>query len=389
MRKTIIQGDALTVLRQLPTGVAQCAVTSPPYYQLRSYLPDGHHEKHREIGLEDSPEDYITRLVEVFREVRRILRPDGVLWINIGDSYAEKTRAKTMHQAGADFQRPSYDQASMPARNLPPELPAKNLMMMPARLALALQADGWILRADCIWAKTNAMPESVRDRPAKSHEYLFLLATSERYFYDVEATRQPLKEKTMSTWGCKVTTRGGDQLGKVKSENWAKTTSERKPRMNADGSIAGAAMRSVIHCAGARYKGAHFATFPPQLIAPLIAASSSPRACEHCGAPWARTIERTPMEIRPGPKAGSYGSRTTDGLSGTMLEPARAETTGWRATCLCKNEGSARCLVLDPFIGAGTTGLVAQSLGRDYLGIELSAEYIRLAEQRIAEAQPV
>lgn len=379
MRNTIIQGDALSVLKTLPESIAQCCITSPPYYGLRDYgIPD-------QIGLEPEPGAYITRLVEVFREVRRVLRPDGVLWLNMGDSYAERTTTKTMHQAGADFQRPSHDQARMPARAVPGGWKPKDLMMMPARLALALQADGWWLRADCVWSKTNAMPESVRDRPAKSHEYLFLLAKSERYYYDIEASRQPLKEKTRSSWGCKVTTNGGDQLGKVKSDNWAKTVTERRPRTNADGSLAGAAMRSVISCAGARYKGAHFATFPHQLITPLIAASSSPRACECCGSPWSRIVARAPMEIRPGPKAGSYGSRTTDGLSGTMLEPARSSTTGWRAICTCESEGTGRCLVIDPFMGAGTTALVAQSLGRDYLGIELNPTYIQLAEQRLKE----
>ena len=288
MRNQIIQGDALAILRQLPDAIAQCCVTSPPYWGLRDY---GVAEQ---IGLEQSPEEFITRLVEVFHEVRRVLRPDGVLWVNIGDSYAEKKTAA--------------------------ELPPKNLLLMPARLALALQADGWIVRADCIWARTNAMPEPVRDRPAKSHEYVFLLARSEHYFYNVEATRQPLKEKTRSTWGNKVSTRGGDSLGKVKSDNWAKTTYERKPRLNADGSIAGAHLRSVWNIAGARFKGAHLATFPPKLIEPCIMAGS-----------------------RPGD------------------------------------------LILDPFLGSGTTAMVAQSLGRDYLGIELNPAYIALAEQRIAE----
>lgn len=379
MRNTIIQGDALEVLRALPSEIVQCTVTSPPYFGLRDYGVAG------QIGLETSPEAYIARMVEIFREVRRVLRADGVLWLNIGDSYAERTMAKTMHSQG----NPAFNkgrtcrEARMPARSIPAGLKPKDLMMIPARLALALQADGWWLRSDCIWSKTNAMPEPVRDRPTKSHEYVFLLAKSEHYFYDIEATRQPLKEKTHSTWGCKVSTGGGDALGKVKSDNWAKTTKVRAPRINADGSLSGAAMRTILTCAGARYKGAHFATFPPQLIAPLIAAASSPRSCEQCGAPWARVVERRPMEVRSGPKAGQYGSRTTDGISGTMLAPARSETTGWRATCACENEGTARCLVLDPFMGSGTTALVARSLGRDYLGIELNPAYIALAQQRL------
>jgi DNA modification methylase len=289
VRNQIIQGDALAVLRQLPDTIAQCCVTSPPYWGLRDYGVAG------QIGLEQSTEEFITRLVAVFSEVRRVLRPDGVLWVNMGDSYA-----------GTGKRYAGYK--------------PKDLMMMPARLVLALQADGWIVRADCIWARTNAMPEPVRDRPAKSHEYVFLLAKSQHYFYDVEATRQPLKEKTRSTWGCKVSTRGGDSLGKVKSDNWAKTIHERKPRLNADGSIAGAAMRSVWNIAGARFKGAHLATFPPKLIEPYIMAGSKPGD-----------------------------------------------------------------LILDPFLGSGTTAIVAQSLGRDYLGIELNPAYIALAQQRIAE----
>lgn len=374
MRNTIIQGDALAVLRGLPSEIAQCCITSPPYWRLRDYNAPG------QIGLEDSPEAYIARLVEVFAEVRRVLRPDGVCWVNMGDSYAS---APGWGRGGGSTLEGRKQNALTGPEGSMRGLRPKNLLMLPARLALALQADGWILRSDCIWSKTNAMPEPVRDRPAKSHEYVFLLAKREHYYYDIEATRQPLKEKTRSTWGCRVTTRGGDESGKVKSNNWARTVKERRPRVNADGSIAGAAMRSVISCAGARYRGAHFATFPPKLIEPLILAGSSPRSCEKCGAPWARIVARRSLEVRPGPKAGSYGSRTTDGLNGTVLSPARSETTGWQPTCVCENEGTARCLVLDPFMGSGTTALVARSLGRDSLGIELNAEYVRLAEQRL------
>ncbi|HWQ32274.1 MAG TPA: site-specific DNA-methyltransferase, partial [Blastocatellia bacterium] len=184
-RLTIKQGDALAVLKTLPDESIHCCVTSPPYFGLRDYGVVG------QIGLEDSIEDYLERIVAVFREVRRVLRSDGTLWLNIGDSYANDTKwggksgklNQTSAAGGYGGQRLKRVTGLKP----------KDLMMMPARVAMALQEDGWFLRADIIWHKTNPMPESVHDRPTRAHEYLFLLTRSSRYFYDAEAIREQVR----------------------------------------------------------------------------------------------------------------------------------------------------------------------------------------------------
>lgn len=346
---TIIQGDCLERLRDIPDGSVQCCITSPPYYGLRDYGVEG------QIGLEQSPFEYIEKLVQVFSEVRRVLRANGTCWINLGDSYAS----------------------------------SKNLMMIPARVAIALQEDGWILRSDIIWNKPTAMPESVTDRPTSAHEHIFLFAKSERYFYDADAIREPLKPKTFTTFGTKHHAQGNDALGMVKSDNWGRTVEERLPKLDIAGEIAGANKRDVWTVVSKPYAEAHFATFPPRLIEPCVLAGTSAQACEHCGATWTRVVERTPMVIKNGPKAGGYGSRTTDSLSGTMVSPAETHTVGWKPTCTCPNNtGSGKCTILDPFMGAGTVALVALQHNRNYLGIELNPDYIALARKRISTIQP-
>ncbi len=374
-------GDALTLLKDIPSKSVQCCVTSPPYYGLRDYGIDG------QIGLEDTPEAYIAKLVEVFREVRRVLRPGGTLWVNIGDSYAGGRIGRDDSGDNGAFRGPRIEST---CRSIPADLKPKDLIGIPWMFAFALRADGWYLRSDIIWHKPTAMPESVTDRPTSAHEHIFLLAKSERYFYDADAIREPLRPKTFTTYGSRNTAgKGNDGLGNVKSDNWNRTVPEKKPRLSADGEIAGANKRNVWTIASKPYPGSHFATFPPKLIEPCILAGTSPRACEHCGAAWERVTAREPMVIRNGPKAGGYGSRTTDGLSGTMVSPARVDTLGWQPTCTCKQNGEGHCIVLDPFMGAGTVALVAIKYHRDYLGIEINPEYVRLAQERIATVQPV
>lgn len=179
---TVYLGDALDVLRQFPDESIDCCVTSPPYFGLRDYGSDG------QIGLEQSPEDYIAKLVEVFREVRRCLKNDGTLWVNIGDTYATGTAARRQQSknpgVGANNEKA---QNSVPRVGTPSGCKTKDLIGIPWMLAFALRSDGWYLRQDIIWAKPNPMPESVTDRCVKSHEYIFLLAKSERYYFDHEA----------------------------------------------------------------------------------------------------------------------------------------------------------------------------------------------------------
>lgn len=260
---TLYEGDALLVLKSLPAGCVQCVVTSPPYWGLRDYgVKD-------QIGLEPTLGEFIERLVAVFTEVRRVLKDDGVLWLNIGDGYTSGNRG----WRAPDKKNPARAMGVRP--NTPVGLKSKDLHGIPWRLAFALQDDGWYLRSDVIWHKPNAMPESVRDRPTRAHEYLFLLSKSEKYFYDADSVKEP-GEKGLRN------------------------------------------LRTVWSINTQPFAEAHFATFPPSLIEPCIKSSS----------------------------------RKDD-------------------------------MVLDPFFGSGTVGLVCQCHRRNCIGIEINPHYVTLAARRL------
>ena len=288
----LICGGALETLRTLPDQSIQCCVTSPPYWGLRDYGVEG------QLGLEKTPEEYTERLTELFREVRRVLRDDGTLWLNLGDTY-NSSPSNQNGRGGTAVDRPKYKTNGMAgmgrqARKVP-GLKPKDLVGIPWRAAFALQADGWYLRSDIIWSKTCCMPESVTDRPTKSHEHIFLMSKSKNYYYDSEAIKEKLQETTQNHLS--------KYIGSDKSQE---STGRNK--------------RDVWSVATQPYPEAHFATFPEELIIPCI-------------------------------KAG------------------------------CPEGG----IVLDPFMGSGTTALVALKLGRKYLGIELNPEYIKLAEKRLKD----
>jgi DNA modification methylase len=346
MTVQIYIGDSRQVLKTLPDQSAQCCVTSPPYYGLRDYGVDG------QIGLESSPSEFLQIMVDVFREVRRVLRDDGTLWLNMGDSYSSGGRGgnPTEETSGLEGGQGSQ-RASMVGRTRISDLPPKNLMGMPWRLAFALQADGWILRQDIIWAKPNPMPESVRDRCTKSHEYLFLLSKSEYYYYDFDAMQEPVSggaHPRRASNGVGFG-HGTDKQDRKRERvrvpaGWATGTDRRKHRNtkgnytqerklaesgsgtknNSSFDEAMAVMpdmrnkRSVWEIPTQSFKEAHFATFPSALIEPCILAG-------------------------------------------------------------CPEGG----VILDPFGGAGTSGLVADRLQRNAILIELNPEYAGMAERRI------
>jgi DNA modification methylase len=321
----IIHGDCIAGLRTLPDASIHCCVTSPPYWGLRDYGHDG------QIGLEDTPEAYVARIVEVFREVRRVLREDGTLWLNLGDSYCggggyapdapcnqRRADGESWGSMNAFSAREGEARKKSRPGYTPPGLKPKDLVGIPWRVAFALQADGWWLRQDIIWHKPNPMPESVRDRCTKAHEYVFLLTKSERYYYDANAVseavacvrgpgnKKPLKG--VEEDGEKHRTRAG--LHKA-AERWR----EQGPPESRN-------RRSVWTVTTKPYSGAHFAVMPSGLVEPCI-------------------------------KAG------------------------------CPEGGT----VLDPFAGSGTTLAVAAELGRNGIGCELNPEYIALAERRIKDAR--
>ena len=412
-------GHVVDHLRGMPEHSVQCAVTSPPYYGLRDYglasviwapvqfapmagmpempfpahanlgrFPDCRHEwddwkeshdvretvtkdhqKHHHgqfcrkcgawrgcLGLDPDPNLYIGHLVQVFREVRRVLRKDGTLWLNLGDSYANggrKTRDADNKLAARGMNSRSDD---------PTGIKPKDLMGTPWRAAFALQADGWWLRSDIVWEKPNAMPESVTDRPTRSHEMIFLLTPSNRYFYDHIALKTPASESSVARVRQKnfANQTGGDKdYGKTgvntnrsirkTLENFAKNPMRNK--------------RDVWTVSTRPYKGAHFAVFPPDLVEPMIRAGTSEAgACPHCRKPWTRITERK-TEWEPGCACQKH-----DPLPGANPVPGASPVP---------------CVVLDPFGGSGTTAMVAQRLGRQWEIIEANPHYAPLAEERL------
>lgn len=313
MTVRIIDGDCRLALKTLPSQSVQCVVTSPPYFGLRDYQCAG------QIGREPTPTEYVAELVAVFREVWRVLRDDGTLWLNLGDSYA-----------------------SAPLMRLKP----KDLMMIPARVAIALQEDGWYLRSSIIWHKPNPMPESVTDRPTKSHEDIFLLTKKPNYFYDAEAIKEP------------GTIPAGTKGAKGSAKRFAMPgVNSRPPEYKIYDGTRNA--RSVWTIATAPFAEAHFATFPTELAERCIKAGTSERgACPTCGAPWKRKTQKP----------------TDDRATATI---------GWTTTCRCPPAKPVPCVCMDLFGGAGTVGLVADRLQRNSIIIELNLDYAEIARHRI------
>lgn len=384
----IIEGDVLDRLRELPDETFQCVVTSPPYWGLRDYGIDG------QLGLESTPEAYLARMVDVFSEVRRVLRKDGTLWLNMGDSYAANGISGLGTTEGhGKFRGGAKTDSRIRERTCPAGLKPKDLCGMPWRLALALQADGWWLRQDIIWAKPNPMPESCTDRCTKAHEYVFLLTKSARYFWDAEAVAEPVTPD-MAWRAERGYTRGGN--GKVDASRCDADTLRGEQSKEIKGGTRN--RRDVWTIASEPYPEAHFATFPQELPKLCILAGTSARgACPKCGAPHERVVTEKPT-VKPVDYAGK-NSMLTDPQSaarrlhgnvkarreaGATHENAfpRVTTTGWRPTCECGEASTVPCRVLDPFGGSGTTGQVALELGRHATLIELNPDYVALACRR-------
>lgn len=341
MTATILTGDALTMLRTLPDGAVRCCVTSPPYWGLRDYGHAG------QLGCEPTPEQYVENMVAVFREVRRVLSDDGTLWLNLGDSYARAQETNVPqtkhppvaypHHAKSGSSDGAVGRADRPGTRAGGK--PKDLLGIPWRVAFALQADGWYLRSDIIWSKPNPMPESVTDRPTKSHEYLFLLSKSARYYYNAEAIAEPLTASSVERLSQPTLQHqlGSDRVPGKTNGNMKAVPPRRSGNKERKGGEAvglapgglgrsipweddgaGRNARSVWTIATQPYKGAHFATFPEELARRCIMAGSAP-----------------------------------------------GDT------------------VLDPFGGSGTVGQVATGNGRAAILIELNPAYVALMEQRI------
>jgi len=307
MSVRILTGDCRAVLRIIPDESVHCVVTSPPYWGLRDYGVGG------QLGLEPTYQEYVANMVEVFREVRRVLRKDGTLWLNLGDSYAPGA-GKVGDRPGGGSQGDNWQGATTSPNRMPqPGLKPKDLCGIPWRVAFALQADGWYLRQDIIWNKPSPMPESVTDRCTKAHEYIFLLAKSHRYYYDADAIAEPANPEHFGRYKYDFTGSKPGQDDAMPNSYTIRLKGARDFKETRN-------RRSVWEIATQGFSEAHFATFPPALIEPCI-------------------------------KAG------------------------------CPKDGT----VLDPFGGAGTSGLVADRLGRNAILIELNPEYAEMARRRLTD----
>lgn len=324
-RNRIVVGDALTKLRALPDASVDCVITSPPYFRLRDYDADG------QLGLERHVDQWVEQLAAISEQVKRVLVPSGTFWLNLGDTYSSHPNQ------GAN---------------------RKSLLMAPERLALRLQQSGWIIRNKIVWAKPNPVPNSVADRLNCTYEVIYVLATQQQYLFDLDAIRQPHRSPASP----KRTTREPT----ARRETW------RGPNgMTAGGLRALKARGGVGHPLGKNpgdvwtiapggYRGAHHATFPPSLAERMITAGCPEARCARCRLPWKRRLIRA--------------------LGGTATRAALAPT------CACQTAREPG-LVLDPFMGSGTTAVAAEKLGRDWLGIELNPQFASAARDRIATAR--
>lgn len=420
---TIACADALTYLRTLPDACVHTIITSPPYFALRDYKTDG------QIGLEDTPQAWLAALVAVFAEAKRVLRPDGTCWVNCGDSYSSSGMGGNPEESHYRKQATNAGSLIPGNRDRGNGLPPKSLMMLPARLAIALQDDGWILRSEIVWHKSGPMPESVTDRPTKSHEMVYLLTKRPRYFYDAAA----IAEASAKDW----TVAGGSLLSKTgwatgagrnddtrangtgqngatrnKRDVWtvASEPSDYEYCKHCDRLFTGAAKRRVgangtracPDCGRADGLVAHYAAFPQALIRPMILAGCPAKVCPECGAGWVREIEATGGTIGKGWTDHQHdldqGMQQKKRMAINLIARDENEQSysrrdlGFRPACAhdaqVTPQATAAGTVLDFFMGSGTTALAARALGRHYIGCDLSADYVALARARLRESDP-
>ena len=446
MSVTILIGDVIEQLQTLSDESVHCCVTSPPYWGLRDYgtakweggNPECDHKREHfgknpsdkqlsnsgsaeghsrlvykdvcgkcgavridnQIGLEKTPEEYVAKIVEVFREVKRVLRDDGTLWLNLGDSYCGSGVNDGTVNPGISKAKERCDVSTVSRPNTKISgLKPKDLVGIPWRVAFALQADGWYLRSDIIWSKPNPMPESVTDRPTKAHEYVFLLTKKAKYYYDADAVR----EESLDTAGVSSI---ADDGSKRYRKSW-KDNKNRDPetdlaswacKYGSTTHAGGRNRRTVWEIATQPTPDAHFATFPEALVEPCIKAGTSERGCcPVCGAGWERVVEKEspPMEVYTKTNVKEdvgdfiYKARK-DGIKvgyGQKYQNWRNDnpplTTGWQPTCTCSHDETIPCTVLDPFGGSGTTGLVARNLKRDCILIELNPAYVKIMKKKL------
>jgi DNA modification methylase len=376
MSYQILVGDCRERLKELPDQSVHCCVTSPPYFNQRDYGVEG------QFGLEEKPQDYVDDLVNIFEEVRRVLRDDGTVFLNLGDKYSSGGR----RDYGPAHGKQSTNQGSKHHNRPNDGFGPKQLLGIPWRVALALQDNGWYLRSDIIWHKPNAMPSSQMDRPTTNHEYIFLLAKSPEYFYDDFAIR----EVSASVWNAKKDFERSrpktkdltpDQLDRQRttfSWNTHHDDIDRDTRTK----------RTVWTIPVAAEAEAHFAVFPPKLPQTCIMAGTSKKGCcPECGAPYERVLEKIRKPTRPGKNTKVLGNSKVEGNRDPQRHVSEVKTKGWAPGCDCDAGKPIPCTVLDPFAGSGTTLSVAIRKKRNAIGIELNPEYADIIRRKLSRAK--
>ena len=340
----LLQGNSGKILKNIPDNTFHTVVTSPPYWQLRDYFVD------EQLGQESTLEEYVENLVSIMKEVKRTLRKDGTVWLNIGDSYNNNSG---FCRAKKGWEREGREKGSADKKAIIHSyIKKKELFGIPWKVAFALQKDGWYLRCDIIFSKENVMPDGAKDRPTRSHEYIFLLTKSQKYFYDYYAALEKTKEKPeeVQTFGAR------NQEGTFRHDQHR--TFEHYGKRN---------KRSVWTTSVASYRGSHFATFNQKLIEPCIVAGTSEKGCcIKCNSPWKRILEKIKV--------------SSDNKKGYEV---KLISKRWEPTCKCNIEKTKPCLVLDPFSGMATTGLAAMDYFQNYVGIELNGDYLKESRKRL------
>jgi len=341
----IITGDCLNVLADLPAESVHSVMTSPPYWNLRDYDHDD------QLGLEPDSDDYVQNIADVMDGVKRVLRPDGSLWLNLGNTYDDK-----------------------------------NLQQIPARVALELQQRGWILRNRVTWAKPNPMPQSVKDRLNDTTEAIFHFVKSKGYWYDLDAIREPYGEFAQRVQENPQWERTGEEKRAENSPGKHVIYDEGKSRADAY-HPAGKNPGDVFEVTTKPFPEAHFAVYPPELCEKPIKATVPPKVCVECGSPYERdkTVHSGSDTNIDGDMSERGVTRTTEGLNKKDQKEKRYKATfhGWGQSCPCDSDTTDAGIILDPFAGAGTTCMVADELGRRWTGIDINPEYVDIADERM------
>jgi DNA modification methylase len=418
----IHQGDAADTLARMPESSVHCVMTSPPYFGLRDYGADG------QIGLENTLDEYIQELVDVAGELRRVLRPDGSWWLNLGDSFAGSGRGQWDDDGGEPKESYRPDSDSLPDQET--RLRRKSKMLVPHRVAIALQDAGWIVRSDAVWRKTNPMPHPVKDRLTEHKEFVFHLTPEPDYWFDLDAIREQHKDTSLErdTASFEASGRGSLECPREDKERHVGTDAD--DALHERGKNPG----DIFELSVESFSDAHFAVYPTELCEKPIKSTCPPKVCANCGTPYERITETVPMWERDPSTidrqqtrraleiadehgltdehfraAQAVGIGDLDGGEGNpyhrvddeterlareaadalgsyyrealMSEPA--PTDKWSQECSCDMDETQSGIVLDPFAGAGTTALVGKELGRRFVGIDLNPEYVAMAQKRV------